>query len=159
CNEAGVYSTAWQYHFINFIHKDESSRPKQHPVGMTFQYPGATNRLLIDSPADWISPNLGSPEESYKEKPSAKYVGKVIVNGRDPHWGRQGGDSAWVWKGFTRGLNVLFMEELLPSPTWQDSARVAMGQVRAFSLKIDLARAVPAPELSNTGYVLASKGQ
>ena len=65
CNEAGVYSTKWQYHLIDFIHRYEAALPKQHPVGMTFQYPGASNRMLIDSPADWISPNAGSAEENY----------------------------------------------------------------------------------------------
>jgi hypothetical protein len=159
CNEAGVSSTAWQYHMINFIHKEEAGRAKQHPVGMTFQYPGGTNRLLIESPADWISPNPGTPEESYKERPSAKDVGKVIVNDTDHLWGHTGGDSVWVWRSFTRGLNVLFMEELTPSPTWQDSARVAMGQIGAFSRAIDLAHMIPAPELTATGYALASLGR
>jgi hypothetical protein len=159
CNEAGVSSTRWQYHFIDFIHKEEAGRGKQHPVGMTFQYPGATNRVLYDSPADWISPNPGTPEENFKERPSARYVGKVVVNDTDHLWGHTGGDSVWVWRSFTRGLNVLFMEELLPSPTWQDSARDAMGQVGVFARKIDLAHMVPIPELAATGYVLASKGQ
>ncbi len=158
CNEAGVYSTRWQYHFIDFIHTYERGKPKQHPVGMTFQYPGATNRNLIDSPADWISPNPGTSEEGYKDHPSARYVGKVIVNDTDHLWGHTGGDSVWVWKSFTRGLNVLFMEELTPSPTWQDSARVAMGQVRSFAGTIDLAHMAPMPELVATGYLLASPG-
>jgi hypothetical protein len=158
CNEAGVYSTKWQYHLIDFIHRYESSRRKQHPVGMTFQYPGATNKILYDSPADWISPNPGSADEAYKDRPSPRYVGKVVVNDTDHLWGHTGGDRVWVWKSFTRGLNMLFMEELLPSPTWQDSARVAMGQGRAFSQKIDLAHMIPAPELSATGYILSSRG-
>jgi hypothetical protein len=159
CNEAGVYSTKWQYHLIDFIHEYERGQRKQHPVGMTFQYPGATNRLLIDSPADWISPNPGTAEESYKDHPSPRYLGKVVVNDTDHLWGHTGGDSVWVWKSFTRGLNVLFMEELTPSPTWQDSARVAMGQVRSFAETIDLAHMVPAPELVGTGYLLVSPGK
>jgi hypothetical protein len=159
CNEAGVSSTRWQYQLIEFIHKAEGGRAKQHPVGMTFQYPGATNRVLFDSHADWVSPNPGTAEESFKERPSAKYVGKVIVNDTDHLWGHTGGDSVWVWRSFTRGLNVLFMEELLRSPTWQDSARVAMGQISAFARQIDLAHMVPAPELAGTGYVLASPGR
>jgi hypothetical protein len=118
-------------------------------------YPGGTNQQLIDSPADWISPNQGAPTEDYKNKPSARYLGKVIVNDTDHLWGHTGGDSVWVWKSFLRGLNVLFMEELLPSPTWQDSARVAMGQVRLWAGKIDLAHMAPAPERAATGYFLA----
>ena len=157
CNESGAYSTRWQYHLIDFIHKYEATQPKQHPVGMTFMYRDGTNQMLIDSPADWISPNPGTPDESYKDRPSARYVGKVVVNDTDHLWGHTGGDSVWVWKSFTRGLNVLFMEELLPSPTWQDSARVAMGQVRSFASKIDLAHMTPAPELCGTGYLLATR--
>ena len=38
CNEAGSYSTEWQYHFIRFIKAEERNRSKQHPVGMTFQW-------------------------------------------------------------------------------------------------------------------------
>jgi hypothetical protein len=159
CNEAGAYSTPWQYYLIDFMHKYEASQPKQHPVGMTFPYSGASNQVLFDSPADWISPNPGSPEEGYRDRPSPKYVGKVVVNDTDHLWGHTGGDSVWVWRSFTRGLNVLFMEELTPSPIWQDSARVAMGQVRAFARKIDLAHMVPSPELVSTGYVLASPGR
>jgi hypothetical protein len=159
CNEAGVYSTRWQYHLIDFVHDYEKAKGKPHPVGMTFQYPGATNKILIDSPADWISPNPGTPEEAYKDRPSARYVGKVIVNDTDHLWGHTGGDSVCVWKSFTRGLNVLFMEELTPSPTWQDSARVAMGQVRSFADHIDLAHMIPMPDQVGTGYLLAAPGR
>jgi hypothetical protein len=159
CNEAGADSKAWQYHVIDFVHRYEAGKPKQHPVGMTFQYPGGTNQMLIDSPADWISPNPGTPNEGYKDNPSARYFGKVIVNDTDHLWGHQGGDNVWVWRSFLRGHNVLFMEELLPSPTWQDSARDAMGQSRRFSRKIDLARMVPVPELVQTGYVLADRSR
>jgi hypothetical protein len=159
CNEAGVYSTQWQYHLIDFLHAYERGKPKQHPVGMTFQYPGATNKMLIDSPADWISPNPGAPEEAYKDRPSARSLGKVVVNDTDHLWGHTGGDSVWVWKSFTRGLNVLFMEELTPSPTWQDSARVGMGQVRSFAGTIDLAHMIPMPERVGTGYLLAAPGR
>jgi hypothetical protein len=54
----------------------------------------------------------------------------------DHLWGHTGGDNIWVWKSFMRGLNVLLMEELLPSPTWQDSARQAMGQVRRLPIAL-----------------------
>jgi len=56
-------------------------------------------------------------------------------------------------------LNVLFMEELLPSPTWQDSARVAMGQTRRYAEKMNLAAMVPAGELAAAGYCLAHRGE
>ena len=98
CNEAGTSSTKWQSHLINFIHADEAHRPKQHPVGMTFMYAGGTNKISVESPADWISPNPGTGEEGYKDRPSPRYVGKVIVNDTDHLWGHTGGDSVWVWR-------------------------------------------------------------
>jgi hypothetical protein len=159
CNEAGSYSVQWQYHLIDFIHQYEAGKPKQHPVGMTVPYQGGTNRMLTESPADWISPNRGAPEDDYRERPPGRSVGKVIVNDTDHLWGHTGGDSVWVWKSVTRGLNVLFMEELLPSPIWQDSARVAMGQAGRFAERIDLLQMVPAPELAQTSYLLADRGR
>ena len=39
-NENHPPSTLWQYHMIDFVHTYEKNKPKQHPVGMTFQYKG-----------------------------------------------------------------------------------------------------------------------
>jgi hypothetical protein len=158
CNEAGAYSTEWQYHMIRFIHEYEAGKPKQHPVGMTFQVRGGTNRELFNSPADWISPNNGDAPETYLENPLANFSGKVVVSDTDHLCGHTCGDNIWVWKSFARGLNVLFMEELTPSPTWHDSARVAMGQTRRFAEKINLAEMSPHDELASTRYCLAKPG-
>jgi hypothetical protein len=81
-----------------------------------------------------------------------------VVSDTDHLWGHTGGDNIWVWKSFARGLNVLFMEEMLPSPTWQDSARQAMGQIRRFANRMDLASMRPENSLSATGYCLAAPG-
>jgi uncharacterized protein DUF6298 len=159
CNEAGPYSTAWQYHVIRYVKQYEAAKPKQHPVGMTFQYRAGLNSTLFESPADWVSPNPGSPEENYRDNPTPDTKGKVVVSDTDHLWGHTGGDAVWVWKSFTRGLNVLLMEEFTPSPTWQDSAREAMGQARRYAEKMDLAAMTPATELCSTGYCLAAKGR
>ncbi len=158
CNEAGPYSTEWQYAMINFIKDYEARKPRSHPVGMTFQWKGGSNQVLFDSPADWVSPNPGESSEAYTDNPSPAYRGKVIVNDTDHLWGHTAGDSIWVWKSFCRGLNVLFMETLAPSPTWQDSARRAMGQTRAFSNRINLGSLQPNGELTSTCYCLARPG-
>jgi len=97
CNEAGPSSTEWQYHLIRLIKEYEAGKPKQHPVGMTFQYRSGGNATLYSSPADWISPNPGDAEESYRENPSAAHTGKVIINDTDHLWGHTGGDAVWVW--------------------------------------------------------------
>ncbi len=158
CNEAVPNSIAWQYHMIDYVHKYQAGKPKQHPVGMTFTTRGGTNRELFNSPADWISPNNGDAPETYLENPPANFSGKVVVSDTDHLCGHVCGDNIWVWKSFTRGLNVLFMEELTPSPTWQDSARVAMGQARRFAEKINLAEMSPHDELASTRYCLANPG-
>jgi putative heme-binding domain-containing protein len=159
CNEAGSFSTEWQYHIIRVVKKHELEKAKQHPVGMTFQYKGGSNAVLLESPADWISPNPGGDKERYRDNPSSAYRGKVIVNDTDHLWGHTGGDANWVWKCFCRGLNVLFMEELTPSPIWQDSAREGMGQVRRYAEKINLAAMVPEDALAQTTYCLAERGR
>lgn len=158
CNEAHGASTAWQYHMIRFVKEYESRKPKQHPVGMTFPYKGGTNAVLEESPADWISPNPGEAKENYRDNPCAGCSRKVVVSDTDHLWGHTGGDNIWVWRSFTRGLNVLFMEELLPSPTWQDSARQGMGQVRRYADRMNLAAMKPEDGLSATRYCLADRG-
>jgi len=158
CNESGGFSTAWQYHMIGFVHDYEKSKPKQHPVGMSLQQPGGNNRELFNSPADWVSPGLGAPADNYLENPPANFSGKVVVNDTDHLCGHLCGDNVWVWKSFTRGLNVLFMEELTPPPTWHESARTGMGQTRRFAERINLAEMSPHDELASTQYCLAKPG-
>lgn len=158
-NEAHGGSTEWQYYLIRFIRDYESRKPKQHPIGMTFQYKGGTNAILNESPADWISPNPGDGPGNYRTEPCANCSPKVVVSDTDHLWGHTGADNVWVWKTFLRGLNVLFMEDYLPSPTWQDSARTAMGQVRRFAEKVNLAEMRPADRLSETRYCLAEEGR
>ncbi|MBL8229461.1 MAG: cellulase family glycosylhydrolase [Bryobacterales bacterium] len=157
-NEAHGGSTAWQYHMIRFVKQYEAAKPKQHPVGMTFQHKGGTNAVLNESPADWISPNPGDQKENYRDNPCAGCSPKVVLTDTDHLWGHTGGDSIWVWKSFTRGLNPLLMEEMLPSPVWQDSARLAMGQVVRYGRRVNLAGMKPMAGLSATGYCLAAPG-
>jgi hypothetical protein len=155
---SGSATTDWQYHMIDFVHGYESGLPKQHPVGMTFQYPGGSNANLFNSPADWISPNgLGG----YDTDPPPSDGSKVILTDTDHIWG-EGGDSAWVWKSFTRGLNPLFMDggiETFPATNdWRESARWAMGQTRTYADRMVLASMTPRGDLTSTGYALANAG-
>jgi hypothetical protein len=158
-NEAGSYSTAWQYAMIEYVKAYQATKPKQHPVGMTFQYRGGSNQTLEESPADWISPNRGDPIRSYWSDPCANCSKKVVVCDTDHMGGHTVGDNLWVWKTFTRGLNLLFMEDMAPSPTWQDSTRVGMAQARRFAERMNLAAMTPQEKLSNTRYCLAAVGQ
>lgn len=187
-NEAGAFATNWQYHLIAFIHGYERTKPKQHPVGMTFQHRGGTNEELFASPADWISPICN---QGYGQDPLAADGSKVMIVDTDHGYGwttlkRDGvqGQQAWVWKHFLRGNQTLFMDPYLaktaggnagrnnpagtnpeepyfglsPDPYWE-TIRMAMGRARRYAQKIDLAAATPCNDLSSTGYCLANPGK
>lgn len=160
-NESGAYSTEWQYEMIRFVKQYEAKKPKQHPVGMTFQYSNmgrGTNANLFASPADWISP---SNQDPYRDDPPPATGAKVILSDTDHLWG-EGGDGVWVWKSFTRGLNPIFMDggiRTFPaSADWRESARDAMGDALAFARRVNLTSMTPRGELSSTKYCLANAG-
>jgi len=179
-NESGGYSTEWQYHFIRFVKDYESGKPKQHPVGMTFQYSRDTavrgkNETLFASPADWISPN---PDGGWRDDPPDSSGVKIVINDTDHLWGI-GGNRAWVWKSFCRGLNPIFMDRygyfVPPDSTrktqWVDfiepvpavdpkfeSVRLNLGHTRSYARRMNLADCVPCPKLASTGFCLANIG-
>jgi len=179
-NESGTYSTDWQYHFIRQIKEYERGKPKQHPVGMTFQWSEkfrGTNENLFNSPADWISP---SPDGGYLDNPPASDGRKVILSDTDHLWGI-GGNQAWVWKSFCRGMNVLFMDPYHEvgkegargdhGTTWTehlsdtskldqrwDPIRRNMGYTLSYAKRMKLAAAVPSDDLASTKYCLANPG-
>ena len=171
-NENHPASTAWQYHFIRFIKNYEATRPKQHPVGMSFQYGGGVNDTLFRSPADWVAPGMYWDSDGLKPAslvhqddlrgdPPPTDGRKVVVLDTDHLWG-VGGDAGWVWKSFLRGYNVLCMDTLpqlngIPAGTKSDleSIRRAMGDTHALSLHMDLTHMTPQDGLASTGYCLA----
>lgn len=172
CNEAGNYSTQWQYHIIRLIKNYESKLAQQHPVGMTFQYGrerSGSNELLFKSPADWISPN---PAGGYRDDPPPNDGRKVVLNDTDHLWG-EGGNPQWVWKTFTRGHNPLFMDRIVALTqkvvTWAgrkaedipmaNEIRKAMGVTRQVAERINLASMLPLPELTSSRYCLAEAGR
>ena len=159
-NENHPPSTEWQYHMTRFIHDYEAKKPKQHPVGMTFQYRGGSNQTLFDSPADWVSPN---PEGGFRDYPPVADGRKVILNDTDHLWGI-GGNQQWVWKSFLRGLNPLFMDpydgEVLGrrfDPQWEP-VRQSLGHTLRFAERMDLAHMTPQNDLSSTAYCLSQPG-
>ena len=159
-NENHGASTQWQYHMIRFIKQVEKAKPKQHPVGMTFQYKGGTNKDLFDSPADWVSPN---PAGGYRDNPPDLKGAKVVLADTDHLWGI-GGNQAWVWKIFTRGLNPLFMDPYRGvviggrfEKKW-DPVRRNLGYTLRYARRMDLAAMSPQSKLASTKFCLASPG-
>jgi hypothetical protein len=166
-NESHQNSQAWQYHMIAYIKNYEATKPKQHPVGMTVEWPGGDNAELFASPADWISPN---DDGGYKDDPPAADGSKVIIADTDHLWGI-GGDRQWVWKSFLRGLHPIFMDGYdgkatgmggagfdTSDPTWI-SLRHNMGYTLAYARRIDLAMMVPRGDLVSTDYCLANPSE
>jgi hypothetical protein len=177
-NECHGGSTAWQYHMIDVIHRYEQTKPKQHPVWMTFQWDGmegsGANRDLFESKAEVISPGSasGTSKKAYELDPPAATGRKVVIVDTD-HVNPGNLDRAdWVWKCFTRGLHPIFMDNPPirgndKHPTLADwrpdgpsaKTRAAMGQTLMYARKMDLAAMTPHGDLSNTRYCLAAPGR
>lgn len=162
-NESHGEATPWQYHMINYIKSYEATKPKQHLVGMTVEWPNGNNAELFASPADWISPNdVGG----YMDNPPAATGAKVIISDTDHLWGI-GGNRQWAWKSFTRGLHMIFMDPYDCSPVWPPypcnpntgdwvSLRQNMGYILSYADRMNLAAMVPRNDLASTGYCLAN---
>ena len=161
-NESHPGSRAWQYEMIHFVKNYEAQLPKQHPIGMTsegWRRLDDTDDLFL-SPADWISPS--NDRDDYRKDPPAAIGDKVIIPDTDHLWGI-GGNRAWVWKSFLRGLNPIFMDGTPPFDQGlvlaEDAEiRVAMGDTRKYAERMDLASMAPYGELASTEYCLANPG-
>jgi hypothetical protein len=176
-NESGSqFSDSWQARVISFVKQYEAGKPKQHPVGMTFQWKGGSDLTLYKSAADWISPGSHVPPSDGT---------KVIINDTDhsyyyieiKHDGLPG-QRAWVWENFTSGNNVAFMDPYLvvwpgrnaPEGSTADPfigikpdsyyapIRDAMGSTMTYANRMNLVAMTPQPALSSTGYCLANPG-
>lgn len=157
-NEVREYSTEWQYEIIRHVRGLEAGKPKQHPIGMT-GYNSIPHNHLVKSPADWISPSSSGGD--YRGDPPPATGGKVILIDTDHLWG-EGGNRAWVWKSFTRGLNPIWMERIKLSAGDLDDAngiRKAMGGTRRLAERAELAAMAPHGELTSTRYCLAAPGR
>ena len=179
-NEADLpHSYNWQYGMINFVKSYESTKPKQHLVGMTSDGISNNNDWILNSPADWISPDQVN-SDNYKEGGPASYDSKILINDVDHLWGHftpgeVNTGRKWVWKTFTRGNNPILMDcytAHLPSgptseyqcdgvldPTF-DPIRNALGDTITYSKKLDLAHTFPSDKTvdCSTRYCLRNPG-
>ena len=177
CNEVPHRPEAmeWQDHVCAFAQGYERGKPRQHPVGITAEGGEQDNRELFATCADWISPSNGRLFE-YRYNPPAADGTKVILTDTDHLWGH-GAEVSWVWKSFTRGMNVLFMDPWEPIPEdmpgWQrggaslnrryyhawDPVRRNLGYTREFAQRMNLNTCVPRSELCTSTYCLADAGR
>jgi hypothetical protein len=155
-------SKDWQYHMIQFVKDYESAKPKQHPVGMTWEWLNGNNQFLYDSPADWIS--LGGAGNLDTYSPPVADGSKVILADTD-HLCGICGNRQWVWKSFTRGENPIFMDIYdnatssrgMPfSNPAEGEVRLNLRYVRSYADRMNLTSMTPQPGLCSTGYCLAN---
>ena len=156
-NECHAGSVQWQYHMIRFVKEVESSRPIQHPVGMTGAPIGT--RALMASPADWISP----PGKQWLTNPPTNDGAKVILVDTD-HCDPWRHDPDWVWKNLFRGNQFILMDGYVdfrigspdkPDAKWEVTRR-AMGLARKLAERMELADLRPHAKLASTGFCLAT---
>jgi len=159
-NETNHGAMNWQNHMVLFIKNYEATKPKQHPVGITSEYPDGDNNELFASKADWISPNGG-----LEYTPPADGT-KVIIADTD-HLCGLCGDRFWVWRSFMMGQNPLFMDNYDNSYQLADNSyninnendillRKNLGYTLAFANSMEMAKMIPHGELSSSGYMLAN---
>lgn len=162
-NESPSTSADWQYHIIRVVRHAEAGRAKQHPVGMTGFNPISDNAPLINSPADWISPDADV------EHPPPANGDKVVLWDTD-HLCGICGDRHTVWKAFVSGHNVVFMDPYDSTARQMDVhlgddydpqqplwvlLRRNLGATLTYASRLPLARMTPHPAWSSTGYCLA----
>ena len=159
-NESPGNSQDWQYHVINYIRAYQETLPKQHPVGMTVEWPNGSNADLFASNADWISPNgdLNNPPPADGSK--------VILADTD-HLCGICGDRYWVWKSFLRGENPIFMDQYddsyklhgggyNPNNPTDVSLRENLGYIRVYADRVNLVAMTPRGDLASSNYALAN---
>jgi hypothetical protein len=177
CNEVPNRREAmeWQDHLCALLHEYESEKPRQHPAGITAEGGDQDNAELFATHADWISPSNGRLFE-YRYNPPAADGRKVILNDTDHLWGH-GCELGWIWKSFTRGMNVLFMDPWEPIPddldgwihngisrnrryyyAW-DAMRRNLGYTRAYAERLDLNACAPHTEVCTSAFCLANPGE
>ncbi len=151
----------WQYSLVDYLNLYQSTKPKQHPVGLTTHKP-LGNKFVFDSTADWVSPSQSKKhDENYKWNPPIADGSKVILIDSDHLWGI-GGDRAWVWKSFLRGLNPIYMDPLKNDYRGRglEDVRKNMGFTLNYSKIIDLGNMQPSSKFEDcsTGYCLRNPG-
>jgi Chitobiase/beta-hexosaminidase C-terminal domain/Putative collagen-binding domain of a collagenase len=130
----------------------QATKPKQHPVGMSYLHLGSANDLLA-SPADWIllpGTDLNPPLAAGS---------KVVFSDMDPKLLGSSTSYPMVWKSFMRGLNPIYVESDLQNPSADENVRDSMGYALRYSQLVDLSSMSPNSESCSSGYCLINPGR
>jgi len=159
--ELHLGATDFEYHFARFVKDTEAKLPKQHVVGITALGGGNLGRHadLINSPADWISPGGA---EWINDPQVVENKIDLIDTDHCLGWGLP--PVAWVWKGFTRGHNLVLMDHFDNPGIFNrniqqlEVVRWNLGYALRYANKMNLAAMTPRSELATTKYCLADPG-
>lgn len=179
-HEGSMSYQSWMLGVVKSAENEYGVTPR--PIGITAIQGGwgtvtgdnVVNDGLFASGADWISPRCtvsGYTENTYSYDPPMNNGQKVILSDTDhlgtlnlpknkiPQLYRQ-----WVWKSFTRGLNITLMDD--PWSTWDvpqihnlQNGRNYVGDVRRYAARLDLANTTPSTTVCSTKYCLIGDGQ
>jgi hypothetical protein len=169
-----LQTVAWENTIVNFVHSYEQQHGyDRHPVGITANYSSGSSAQITPNisttNADWFSPSW----QGYQSNPPAATGNKVVIVDTNHVFGI-GGDFSWVWQQFTRGYNVLSMDDLRGTGVsgtlnlsltaaqfaQETSARLGITETRQVAQMVDMTTMKPSNALASTGYALAddSKG-
>ncbi len=163
---------AFQYHFIDFVRNYESTKPKQHPIGIN----GLTNNYdsqddLFASSADFISPFSSGTTGLYLVNPPVSDGRKVILIDTDHIENVRVMDNAWtttkwIWRCFCRGHNPNHLDRITEltgegDRPGDDNARKAMKHILNYSMRLQMEQIMPTSNYSDcsTGYCLYNPGK
>jgi hypothetical protein len=158
-------SKDWQYHMIGVVREYEATKPKQHPVGMTWEWLNGNNEYLYNSPADWISLGGGGDLKTYEPPLTTGAPDSKIILADTDHLCGICGTPQWVWKSFTRGENPIFMDFYNNDTSGRgmpfehpeaESIRIQLRHAQSYAQRMDLTVTVPRPDLCSTRYCLAN---
>lgn len=165
-NESHNESIPWQSKMVEYLRELEQDRGKVHPIGMSVTFgdrPGNDlNRLLLESPADWISPNrFGGKGFSYRDNPPMADGTKVILSDTDHFFGNSGKDPGWPWKSVCRGLNLLYMDmwSVERDDPKRKLVRRSLGEARTYTERMNLAASEPRDDLASSRFCLGEPGR
>jgi hypothetical protein len=155
-NEGHSGSVPWQQALSDYVHSYETGKPKQHPVIFSAAWTEQlAMRMEVYSPG-WDGAVNNGAFVPYRDNPPANNGPIPIINDTDHLWG-MGGDRAWVWKSFTRGLYTVYMDYPFGSaPVNAEDVRRNMGYTRTYATKTNFASMTPRGDLTSTGYGLAN---
>jgi hypothetical protein len=145
------------------------------------------NEPLRHSRAEWISPGYddeiftsgrhpmapGSAPSRWFADPPIADGAKVVISDTD-HYAPGQGDALWAWRSFLRGHHPILMDFGLigglqpaaeapadtgvPTFTFYEPARWAMGDTRRFAERVGLVHMQPRRDIASTGYALVNPG-